>query len=99
MKAAVNGALQLSVLDGWWPEGYDGANGWGIPGEVDADQQAQDARDASELYRMLEDEVTPAFYARDGEGLPHDSIRRIRASLRTVAPRFSPARMLAEYES
>jgi starch phosphorylase len=99
MKAAVNGALQLSVLDGWWAEAYDGRNGWGISGEVDPDQQAQDARDAGELYRLLEDEVGPAFYARGGEGLPDDWIGRIRASLRTLAPRFSAARMLAEYES
>jgi starch phosphorylase len=93
MKSVLNGGLQLSVLDGWWAEGYDGANGWALPGEVDADHQAQDARDAAALYGLLEDEIVPEFYAGDGAWL-----RRVRASLRTLAPAFSATRMLADYE-
>ena len=84
MKSVLNGGLQLSVLDGWWAEAYDGTNGWALPGEVDADHQAQDARDAAMLYRLLEDEIVPEFYAGDGAW-----VRRMRASLRTLAPTFS----------
>ena len=97
MKSVINGGLQLSVLDGWWAEGYDGSNGWGLPGEVDLDHQAQDARDAEMLHRVLEDEVLPAFYGRDEHDLPVRWLALMRASLRTLAPRFSASRMLAEY--
>jgi starch phosphorylase len=93
MKSVLNGGLQLSVLDGWWAEAYDGTNGWALPGEVDADHQAQDARDAAMLYRRLEDEIVPEFYAGDGAW-----VRRMRASLKTLAPTFSATRMLADYE-
>ena len=99
MKSVINGGLQLSVLDGWWAEGYDGDNGWAIPGEVDDDHQAQDDRDVIELHRLLDEEVVPAFYDRDGAGLPAAWITRIRASLRTLGPRFSATRMLSEYLS
>ncbi len=67
MKNAMNGGLQLSVLDGWWPEAYDGTDGWAISGEVEQDHEAQDYRHADELYRLLGDEAVPAFYERDGE--------------------------------
>jgi glycogen phosphorylase len=97
MKSAVNGGLQLSVLDGWWAEAYDGANGWALPGEVDHDHAAQDARDADELLRLLYDEVVPAFYDRDAAGLPQAWLTRVRASLRTNAPRFSASRMVRDY--
>src|SRR5207237_2653189 len=65
MKAAVNGGLNLSVLDGWWAEGYDGTNGWALSGEVEADHGSQDARTGAELYRLLEEEVVPGFYELD----------------------------------
>jgi starch phosphorylase len=97
MKSVMNGGLQLSVLDGWWAEGYDGTNGWALPGEVDDDHGAADARDARELYRTLEAEVVPAFYDRGDDGLPGAWIERMRASLRTLGPRFSATRMLREY--
>jgi starch phosphorylase len=97
MKAAANGALNLSVLDGWWPEAFDGSNGWALSGEEDADHGAQDARDAAELYRLLEDEVVPGFYARDERGIPTGWLARVRASLRTVGPRFGAGRMLEDY--
>ncbi|MEA2147305.1 MAG: glycogen phosphorylase [Solirubrobacteraceae bacterium] len=97
MKSVINGGLQLSVLDGWWAEGYDGSNGWGLPGDVDLDHQAQDARDGELLHRALEDQVLPAFYERDEHDLPVRWLALMRASLRTLAPRFSASRMLAEY--
>jgi starch phosphorylase len=94
MKSVLNGGLQLSVLDGWWAEAYDGFNGWALPGDVDADHQAQDARDAATLYRLLEDEIVPEFYGAD-----HAWTARMRASLKTLAPTFSATRMLADYET
>lgn len=98
MKSAMNGGLQLSVLDGWWAEAFDGHNGWAISGDVDEDHAAQDARDAEMLYRLLEEQVLPRFYARDAAGLPREWIARIKASLRTIGPTMSAARMLADYE-
>ncbi len=97
MKSAANGGLNLSVLDGWWPEAYDGSNGWAIAGDVDHDQGMQDARDGAELYRLLEDEVVPAFYDRDESGLPRAWLARVRASLRTIGPGFCASRMVADY--
>ena len=99
MKAAINGALQVSVLDGWWAEAYDGDNGWALPGDVDNDHDAQDTRDAVTLHRVFDDEVLPAFYERDAGGVPVAWLARMRASLRTLGPRFCATRMLAEYAS
>ena len=98
MKVAVNGGLQLSVLDGWWAEGYDGDNGWALPGDVDADHGAHDARHADEMYRLLEHEIIPEFYDRDGDGIPQAWIARVKRSMRTLIPAFSAARMVADYE-
>jgi starch phosphorylase len=92
MKSVLNGGLQLSVLDGWWAEAYDGHNGWALPGDVDADHQAQDSRDAAMLYDLLEEEIVPEFYD-DGRWTS-----RIRASLKTLSPTFSATRMLRDYE-
>jgi starch phosphorylase len=97
MKSAVNGGLQLSVLDGWWAEAYDGHNGWALPGDVDDDHGAQDARDAGELLRLLYDEVVPEFYGRDESDLPRAWLARMKASLRTNGPRFSATRMVRNY--
>jgi starch phosphorylase len=97
MKSVINGGLQLSVLDGWWAEAYDGTNGWALPGEVQPDAGTQDARDAATLYRLLEQEVVPAFYNRDADGLPRAWLARIRASLLTLAPAFTAGRMLEDY--
>jgi starch phosphorylase len=97
MKSAINGGLQLSVLDGWWAEGYDGENGWALPGDVDPDHEGQDERDAAGLHRVLGDEVLPAFYERDESGLPGRWLALMRASLRSLGPRFCATRMLAEY--
>ncbi|MEY2517302.1 MAG: glycogen phosphorylase [bacterium] len=98
MKVAVNGGLQLSVLDGWWAEGYDGDNGWALSGDLDHDHGAQDARHAAELYRLLEDEVVPEFYERDEAGIPQAWIARVKRSMRTLIPEFSATRMVQEYE-
>jgi starch phosphorylase len=97
MKSAFNGGLQLSVLDGWWAEAYDGTNGWALPGEPGDDAGAQDQRDTDLLHGLLAGEVVPAFYDRDERGVPPAWIARIRASLRSLGPRFCAARMLAEY--
>ena len=98
MKSAVNGGLQLSVLDGWWAEAYDGANGWALGGDVDPDPAAQDARHADELLRLLENEVVPEFYARDDAGVPQAWVERVKRSMRTLIPAYSATRMLSEYE-
>jgi glycogen phosphorylase len=97
MKAVINGGLNLSTLDGWWAEAYDGTNGWALSGEVDPDHGAQDARDAAALYDLLEQQVLPAFYDRDADGLPRSWLARIRASMRTLAPAFCAGRMLDDY--
>ncbi len=97
MKAAMNGCLNLSVLDGWWSEGYNGQNGWAIDGTTLEDPAAQDERDATALYDLLEHEVRPTFFARDANGIPVAWIAMIRASLRSLAPTYSTARMLADY--
>ena len=98
MKSMVNGGLQLSVLDGWWAEAFDGANGWGFSGDEDHDQESQDRRDAAELYRLLEDEVIPAFYDRGEDGIPHGWVERVKTSMRTLGPAFSADRMLRDDE-
>jgi starch phosphorylase len=99
MKSAANGGLQLSVMDGWWAEAYDGANGWAIPGDVEADPQAQDERDSATLRRLLDEEVVPSFYERDARGIPSRWVEMMRASLMTNGPRFSATRMVNDYLS
>jgi starch phosphorylase len=98
MKAAVNGVPNLSIGDGWWAEGYNGANGWLIDGKCQsADPGEVDAADADALYRLLENEVVPAFYDRDAHGLPATWLRIVRESIRSVMPRFSARRMVKQY--
>jgi len=98
MKAAANGVMNLSVLDGWWDEGWDEANGWAIGGrETLADEAAQDWADAMDLYRILEDEVAPEYFDRDERGLPVRWIDRMRRSMSSTLWRFSTTRMLHEY--
>ena len=98
MKNVMNGGLQLSVLDGWWAEGYDGGNGWSLSGDVDHDHGAQDARHAHELFRLLEEDVAPEFYRAGADGIARDWVARIRRSLRTLGPEFGAGRMLEDYE-
>jgi starch phosphorylase len=98
MKAARNGIVNASVLDGWWDEGWTGDNGWAIGGrETMADEAAQDWADAMDLYRILEDEVVPEYFDRDRDGLPRAWIERMRRSISTTLWAFSTTRMLHEY--
>jgi starch phosphorylase len=97
MKSAMNGGLNLSILDGWWVEGFDGDNGWGLPGDVIFDTHIQDERDSAALFDVLQNEVVPLFYERDASGVPHGWIAMIKRSLKTIGPRFSATRMLGEY--
>ena len=98
MKAALNGVLNFSVLDDWWQEGYNGANGWGIqPLTGNADVQAQDHHDAEQLYRLLEQEAVPLFYQRDLDGVPRGWLQLVKESIRTVAPQFCTKRMVKDY--
>jgi starch phosphorylase len=97
-KAALNGVINLSVLDGWWKEGYNGANGWGIEPLIgNQDIQAQDEHDVQQLYRMLEQEAIPLYYQRDLDGIPRGWVQLMKESLRTNAPRFCTKRMVKEY--
>lgn len=97
-KAVLNGVIHLSVLDGWWKEGYDGNNGWGIPAsDGTLDPSAQDQQDVLELYRLLEEEVVPLYYQRDTDGVPRGWLQIVKQSIRTNAPRFSARRMVKEY--
>ena len=97
MKSALGGGLQLSVLDGWWAEGYDGSNGWAIDGKADGDRAAQDWRDASALFDLIERQVVPMFHERDADGIPQRWVAMVKRSLMTLGPRFSAARMVREY--
>jgi glycogen phosphorylase len=97
MKASVNGVPHLSIGDGWWAEAYNGQNGWLIDGGVGGDEHAVDAADAEMLYRLLEDDVVPTFYDRDGEGVPRRWLRIVKEAIRTVTPAFSTRRMVKEY--
>jgi starch phosphorylase len=98
-KAALNGVLNCSVYDGWWREGYNGANGWAIGKDMDyADPEAQDRADAQSLYDLLENEIVPLYYQdRNMDGLPEKWILRMKESIRTLAPQFSTRRMVREY--
>ncbi len=98
MKAAANGVLNVSVLDGWWDEGWTGDNGWAIGGrDTNPDEGAQDWADAQDLYRILEDELVPAYYERDAGGLPDRWAQLMRNSIASTIWRFSTTRMLHEY--
>jgi starch phosphorylase len=98
MKATANGAINISVLDGWWDEAYDGTNGWAIGrGEEYQDTTYQDQVESQALYQILESEVVPMFYARGRDGLPREWIRRMKHAMRTICPAFSAYRMVREY--
>jgi starch phosphorylase len=98
MKPPLHGGLNCSILDGWWPEGYNRRNGWVIGGGREwPDRQEQDRRDAGSLYDLLEHRIVPLFYARDRAGVPRGWARRMIESMRTICGRFSAARMVGEY--
>jgi starch phosphorylase len=96
MKVAVNGGLNLSVMDGWWCEAYDRERGWAIA-SGGADPESQDDIDAAALIDLLASEVIPLFYERDADGIPVRWLARVRASMRHFIPRFSADRVLLEY--
>lgn len=99
-KTAMHGGLNLSVFDGWWPEGYNGQNGWAFGREATGlyeDPITQDVEDREALYRVLEYEVIPAFYDRNGEGLPLRWLTRMRQAMRTIPAQFNAVRMVREY--
>ncbi len=99
MKAAINGVLNFSVLDGWWREGFNGDNGWSIGDDSEfTDPNLQDEADAESLYDTLENSIVPLYYtARTADGMPVDWIAKIKESIRTLAPQFTMRRMLKEY--
>ncbi len=98
MKAAMNGSLNLSILDGWWDEGYSGDNGWAIgSGEVLADRDYQDWMESEMLYDILEKEVVPTFYDRGPDDVPREWVGRMKACIETCGPEFNTNRMVQDY--
>jgi len=100
MKAAMNGVPNLSILDGWWPEGYQGDNGWAIGGERPLqDLSHRDADDAASLYDLLEREVIPRYYTRNENGFSQDWVRMAKRAMISSIPNFNTDRMVSEYTS
>jgi len=98
MKAGMNGAVNLSILDGWWDEGYDGQNGWAIkPASPQLDQHRRDREEARTLYELLQDNVVPLYYKRAEGGYSAEWIRMAKRSMASLLPRYDASRMLGEY--
>jgi starch phosphorylase len=98
MKAALNGALNLSILDGWWDEAFDGENGWAISSaEHEEDLERRDALEAGSLFELLEHQVVPLFYERWQGPVPRRWVQRVQHSLATLGPFVSAARMVRDY--
>jgi starch phosphorylase len=98
MKAAINGVLNLSVLDGWWGEGYDGANGWAIkPSAAGTDDASRNREEARTLYEILQDHVIPLYYKRESCGYSPEWVKLAKRSISSLMPRFNSTRMLNEY--
>jgi glycogen phosphorylase len=98
MKAAMNGAVNLSIADGWWPEAYNGKNGWVISnGRTFDNEEMQDYEDSTSFYDLLEHQVIPLYYGNRKQGLPGGWIEMMKESMATIIPAFSASRMLAEY--
>ena len=97
-KVVLNGGLNLSVLDGWWAEAYDGLNGFAIgTGRTHSNMSVHDTRDGEDLYRVLKEEVIPLYYDRDRDGLPRGWIKRMKRTIRTLGWRFNADRMVMDY--
>jgi starch phosphorylase len=95
MKASMNGVPNLSILDGWWMEGYSGENGWAFGnGPTEGDRARSDA-DA--IYQLLEEKIVPLYYQRSDDEVPHGYVQVMKAAIKTVAPQFSTRRMVKEY--
>lgn len=100
MKAGMNGVINLSILDGWWDEGYDGENGWAIkPASPEADAHRRDREEARTLYEILQDRVIPLYYERTEGGYSPGWIRMAKRSMASLLPRYDASRMLGEYVS
>ena len=97
MKAAINGVINLSVLDGWWAEAWDGKNGWAITPHPEFDPQTREQLEAEELLNILEYQVIPTYYARNEDGEPEAWITTSKASMKSVLPRFNTIRMAKDY--
>jgi len=97
MKAAINGRLNLSILDGWWAEGWAYDNGWGIPPVNVQDPERRDALEAALILDALEEEVVPLYYARNGGGYSAEWVRRSKRAMSSIIPQFSSRRMLQDY--
>jgi starch phosphorylase len=97
-KVVLNGGLNLSIMDGWWAEAYDGLNGFAIgTGRTHSNMDVHDARDSEDLYRTLREEVIPLYYQRDRDGLPRGWIKRMKRAIRTMGWRFNADRMVMDY--
>jgi starch phosphorylase len=96
-KAAMNGVLNFSVLDGWWLEGYDGQNGFSISDVSELTEDEADRRDAASMFAVLEREVIPRFYERDAADVPRAWVAMMKRAVQTLVPAFSSDRMVAEY--
>ena len=97
-KAALNGALNLSVLDGWWGEGYNGKNGWAIPPrDTEMDAEFRNQEEARDLLDLLEFEVVPLYYERASQGYSKGWVKRSKASMKTITPQFNSQRMVMDY--
>ena len=98
MKACINGVIHLSILDGWWQQGFNGVNGWAITNRVRShDPREEDRADAEALYHLLEYSIVPIYYDQDSTGVSHRWIRIVKEAIRSVAPIFCTRRMLREY--
>lgn len=97
MKAGINGVPNFSVLDGWWIEGWNGKNGWGIEGAVEGTPEEQDIHDVTAMYDLLEKEIIPLYYDKGSDGIPHGWLAIMKESIRTIIPQFSSERMVREY--
>ncbi|MFZ5557821.1 MAG: alpha-glucan family phosphorylase [Pseudomonadota bacterium] len=98
MKAAMNGAINLSVTDGWWAEAYDGRNGWAIkPGPDDLDLAARNREESRTIYELLQDHVIPLYYERTKQGYPAEWVKMAKRSMATILPRFNSNRMVGDY--
>lgn len=97
-KAGANGAVNFSVLDGWWVEGFNGKNGWPIGDENNSEnEEKQDQTDSNDIYEKLENEIVPLYYSRNEEGIPEGWMKVVKESIRTIAPEFSTERMVRDY--
>lgn len=98
MKAALNGGLNFSILDGWWREGYNNHNGWSIGSDTEyTNPEEQDAADAQSIYETLENQIIPLFYERNAKSIPSEWLKMVKENMRTLTPQFSLRRMLKEY--